>query len=384
MTISQAGERRSSRIESLRAVAALSVLIGHIVAFSSAFAGGAAALPTFETLLYGGGYGVIFFFGLTGYLLFWPFAKRYFAEAAPIDLGTYALNRALRILPLYVVVVLVVLIAQGQPLGTWFRFLTFTENFSTATVGHVVGPAWSLVVELHFYILLPLIAWALAKLARGSLGRAAAILVAIGVASLAIRWVQVYEPAAGNPLWRYNLPATFLFFVPGMLLALLRVRWQQGLPDWVRGALRRSDLWIAASVPLWLIIMLGNYDLDFILCPATFLVIGACVLPLDPGRLTRVLEWRPLAFVGVASYSLYLWHVPLLEVLVDAGAPTGLLALALIAIPLSIAVALISYRLIEEPFLRLRGQWARTSAGEPEPAEKRGPRPTTDPAEETG
>ena len=69
-----------------------------------------------------------------------------------------------------------------------------------------------------------------------------------------------------------------------------------------------------------------------------------------------------LAVVGVASYSLYLWHVPVIKALIDGGVSTGFAALTLIAVPIRLLVAIGSYAAIESPFLRLRRQWARSSA----------------------
>jgi peptidoglycan/LPS O-acetylase OafA/YrhL len=373
--INQAGEQRSSRVESLRALAALGVVWGHVAAASLALN---PALPSasdvglVERTAYGGGYGVFFFFALTGYLLFWPFAKRYFGGGDSIDLRRYAVNRALRILPLYYAVVVVVLLFQehNPGLGVWARFLTFTETLSPGTAGRIVGPAWSLVVELCFYLLLPLLAYAVARLARGSLVRAGAILIALALASLAVRAATIYTADPVDPLWRLNLPATFLFFVPGMLLALVGVTWEGRRPAWLRGPPLQGDLWILASIPLWALVVLVSYSLDFLVGAAAFLVVGACVLPLRSGPVTNSLQWRPLALVGVASYSLYLWHVPVITALVDAGSSTLFWVLTAIAVPVSIAVALASYAVIESPFLRLRRQWARSSARQEAPPER--------------
>jgi peptidoglycan/LPS O-acetylase OafA/YrhL len=365
--INQAGERRSARVESLRAIAALAVVWGHVVAASLALN---PALPSasdaglVERIAYGGGYGVFFFFALTGYLLFWPFAKRYFGGGDVIDLRRYTVNRALRILPLYYAVVVVVLLLQADNpgLGVWARFLTFTETLSPGTAGRIVGPAWSLVVELCFYILLPVLAYSIARLAGGSRARAAAMLVALGLASLAVRIVTIYTADPIDPLWRLNIPATFLFFVPGMLLALLRLRWEERRPAWLRGPPLQGDIWILASIPLWAVVLLGSYSLDFLVGAAAFLIVGACVLPIRTGPLTNALQWRPLAVLGVASYSLYLWHVPVLRAEIDAGVSTSFWLLTAITIPLCVAVALASYAAIEWPFLRLRRQWARSAA----------------------
>jgi peptidoglycan/LPS O-acetylase OafA/YrhL len=362
-TVSQAGERRSARIESLRAIAALAVLAGHIVVVSVP---GQAEDNLLYKVLFGGGLGVYFFFGLTGYLLFWPFAQRYFGDGDAVDLGRYAANRALRILPLYYVVVITVLaFADNASLGVWARFLTFTETTSALTAGNFVGPAWSLAIEVLFYALLPLLAFAIARLAAGSLNRALGIVLALGALSLACRVTTVYIPDPADPLWRFNLPSTFVFFVPGMAFALVRVWWERRgfRPEgrWWASA----QLWFAASLVLWVPVLLISYHLDFLICLASFLAIGACVLTLRDGPLIAALDWRPLVAIGVASYSLYLWHLPVTESLEDVFAThPGPGALALVAVPASIAVALLSYRAIESPFLSLRRQWSRSSAAQ--------------------
>jgi hypothetical protein len=92
------------------------------------------------------------------------------------------------------------------------------------------------------------------------------------------------------------------------------------------------------------------------------LIVGACVLPLRTGALVRMLEWRPLAVIGVASYSLYLWHDPVLKALARSSwAPPGFLGLLVVGLPLCCLVALASYALIEAPFLQLRRRWARST-----------------------
>ena len=358
-TIDQAGERRSARIESLRAVAALSVLVCHITLLYIVLAteGEAFIDPTeVEQLLYAGGFGVSLFFALTGYLIFRPFVKR-MAGAPAIPLGTYAINRALRILPLYFVCMAVVLAAQGQPLEAWIRFFTFTQNFSSETAGQVNGPAWSLAVEIQFYALLPLLALGLARFKRHPLAFSAAVVIALGIASLMARLALIDNPDLGDVTWRFRMVTNFIFFVPGMLLALIEIG-LRGRRLRLPAVLAASDVWIAAGVALWVFVVFGGYSHDYLIAPASFLVLGACVLQLRPGLGTRLLSFRPLALLGIASYSLYLWHFPVLELLTNQGVSPELVPLALVAIPTVIAVAAISYKLIEEPFLRLRGRWA--------------------------
>ena len=222
-SVNQAGEQRSARIESLRAVAALGVLVGHVYGASHAFAPSVYDGYARRVVL-GGGFGVFLFFALTGYLLFWPFLKESF-RGGGVDLRSYARNRALRILPLYYAVVVILLLVRehGGSFGQWWRFLTFSENFSHATIRTVDGVVWSLVIELQFYVLLPVLAWVLLRLARGSLARVAGLLLFIGGASLALRLAFVTFKSVPDPLVQFSLPTTFFFFIAGMLVAVARL-----------------------------------------------------------------------------------------------------------------------------------------------------------------
>ncbi|MEX2253451.1 MAG: hypothetical protein WD649_04810, partial [Thermoleophilaceae bacterium] len=165
---------------------------------------------------------------------------------------------------------------------------------------------------------------------------------------------------------RYSLPATFDFVAAGVALALLRAHWaKNGRPPWLRGPLARSEVWVLAAIPWWLLYCFDyGYEPFFVI--SCFLILGSCVLPLESGRAMRVLDWKLLGIIGLASYSLYIWHVPFLRLLTDNGA--GVLAdhftwLVAIGIPLCCLVAVVSYRLIEEPALRLRKRWGGTAWG---------------------
>jgi peptidoglycan/LPS O-acetylase OafA/YrhL len=350
-SVNQAGEQRSARIESLRAVAALGVLVGHVYGASHAFA--PSVYDTYaRRVVLGGGFGVFLFFALTGYLLFWPFVKEAFRGGA-VDLRAYARNRALRILPLYYAVVVILLLAQehGGSFGQWWRFLTFSENFSHSTIRTVDGVVWSLVIELQFYLLLPLLAWLVLRLARGSLARVAGVLVCIGGVSLALRLVLVTFKSVPDPLVQFSLPTTFFFFVAGMLVAVARLA-AEG-----RSLRVSADALLLCSLPVWAAVFY-RYSWEPLCAVAAMLMVGACVLPLRDGRLVRALEWRPLAAIGVASYSLYMWHFPLV---VHVGWVGHTLRSFVVLVPLSLAVAFASYWVIEAPFLRLRRRWARSA-----------------------
>ena len=359
--VRQAGELRSAPVESLRALAALAVLEGHVYGDSVNYGATAYASWWHRTLL-GGGFGVVLFFCLSGYLLYLPFARMSFGGGRGVDLGRYARNRLVRILPLYYVVIITYLLVERAPGFDWAAFLLFGENFFHRTVAQVDGPAWSLVVEALFYVLLPFLAAALARVTRRSLPGAAALLLALGAVSGSYRWVAYLHSPHPGPLVQYNLPATFYFFVPGMLLALARVATERrdGRAPSLRGPLASSWVWLTASAACWALVFL-RYHWDLVGAAASFLLVGACVLPLRRSRIVRGLGWRPLAALGTASYSLYLWHLPIVDKLAPrhlGGFPGHLVLDAVICV----AVAAASYHLIEAPFLRLRRAWGETAA----------------------
>jgi peptidoglycan/LPS O-acetylase OafA/YrhL len=354
----QAAEVRLARVESMRAIAALAVLIGHLWLFGHA-ADPEHLLDTFwHRLLFSGGFGVFVFFALSGYLLFWPFARHYWGgEPERPNLRIYARNRALRILPLYWFAVVVLLLVQneGGTFELWWRHLLFVQSMWRDSLTAVDGSLWSVAVELQFYAQLPLLAAGLALATRRSALGAAVVLVAAAVGCALLR-----RHLAGHngDLWGYQLPTTFQYFVPGMLVALLRLRWDRRAPSLLAGPAGSSTVWLAASLPLWWLVV-DRFNQELIL-PACFLLVGALVLPLRRGAGVAALEWRPLVAVGVASYSLYVWHLPIIDAL-DIDRFAGL---ALAGLPLSLAVAFLSYRLVERPPLLLRRQWARGSAAQ--------------------
>jgi peptidoglycan/LPS O-acetylase OafA/YrhL len=190
------------------------------------------------------------------------------------------------------------------------------------------------------------------------------IIIGIGALSLLIRYRQVLLPEHPANVWKYSLPTTFWFFVPGMLLALLRASAEPRLASLARMRLANTDLWFAGAVLLWLVAAI-HPTLDPLVAVGSFLVVGACVLPLRPGVLHRALGWRGIAALGIASYSLYMWQSPVLRWLTSpTGYTSAFLGLLSVGLPILVVIALASYRGIEFPFLRLRRQWAPSSASQ--------------------
>lgn len=369
-TVSHVGEPRVARIESLRALAALAVVWAH--AFGGS--GGDVVGGFDDRLMAGIGFAAFFFFALSGALLYMPFARRDFGDGSPIRLGGYGLNRVVRVFPLYYFALVAVFLTgvAGATQENFWRFALFLQNFSEETVGRVNGVLWTVVVELHFYLTLPLLAYLLARLARRSVKRALVVLGGLALASVTAQVILVLIPQIPfpDPL-AFSYPLNFYFFAAGMAVPLVRESWtREGRPAWLRGRLASRDAWLLAAVPFWLIFV-WSYQLEPVFSIGCFLVLGACLLPLERGRAIQALDWRPLALLGLVSYSLYIWHVPVARAITSEGFPvlepligflegaTGspFIALLVVLVPAACAVAAVSYVLIESPPLRLRRRW---------------------------
>ena len=363
VVVEQAGEIRLARVESVRGTLAILVVTVHL--WGTTHHDAASFWGTYwRRMIAGAGFSLWVFFALSGYLLFWPFVRNHFGGGGGLSLRQYAINRAVRILPLYWFCVGLLLLFYDGPawLGVAWRHALFVPQFWEWSLNSLNAPLWSVSVELQFYALLPFLAAAVFWLARGSRLRAAAVLAVLGAASSVAR--RILAPA-DHDLWGYQLVTTFTFFAAGMCLALLRHAWEERPPRWLAGPLGSSSVWALAAVPLWALVI-WRFDLEWLFAPVSILVIGALVLPLRPGVFSRVMEVRWLAILGVVSYSTYVWHVPLIKLFVGDRELGGEAFLPLVAVlvPVSMLVGWLSFRVIEAPALRRRRQWARGSAAQ--------------------
>ena len=360
--IEQAGQARFARIEALRAICCFGVVLAHVWGYSHGWAYEETYGTFWRRAWFAIGIvGVPTFFAASGYLLYLPFARRDFGGGGAADVRQYLLNRARRIFPLYYVSLAIVLIfwTDGGTFEQWWKFALFLQNFSTETEGSVNGVLWSLVVDLHFYFLLPILAWGLARLARGRLRTAVQILLIASIISAVSYYVGTVTLTGMNVrLWQHNLPASFGFLGAGMLLALLRVRMQQRPVPMMAGWFGHSDVWLLAAVPI-VGLTIASFKLHPLNAVAAFLILGAVALPLQPGRLVRLFDWRPLAVIGVATFSIYIWQGPVIRGFEgDAWFPTSFVGQMLIVWPVAVAVGMLSYQLIEKPFLARRRTWS--------------------------
>jgi peptidoglycan/LPS O-acetylase OafA/YrhL len=325
----------------------------------------------------GGSIGVTMFFALSGFLI----TSLLLAErerAGTISLGRFYARRAMRLLPALVVVVAVVAAyAQVTDRGDDTvsaapAVLLYTANWVRATDGFLTlglfEHLWSLSVEEQFYVLWPVMV--IAAAAVGARRRAEAVLAiaAVGcVASLVLR-LRFWDGAdpAGSAARLYNGIDTVAdqLLVGCAFAALLHLL--ERAPD-ARGleALRRFLavlapialaflVWVAAFRP-------GGSSVDNnrlyliwgapVFAAAAVAVVGDGVLS-PRGRLATVLSIPPLVGLGKISYGLYLWHYPVIVVLGERMADEPSWVRWSTSTIASLAVALVSWHVVERPWLR--------------------------------
>lgn len=330
-------------IDGLRAVAVLGVM-------------------AFHAGLGGAGYvGVDVFFVISGYLIT-TLLLREWRETGRLDLAAFYARRVRRIMPAATVVVLAVLALSGVLLpvaqqahtaNSAGAALVFGANvfFQLTSGGYFDGPAaempllhlWSLSVEEQFYFLWPvLLAWLLRRPRW-----LPAILAGLALASFALAEAWIGQ---GSSAAFYQMPARFWELAAGGLVAASPVR---RLPRW---ALPTGLLATLAAC----VFPMGGFPGAGAL-PA---VLGAALLlaAVHGGATSAFLRSGPMVRIGLLSYSLYLWHWPLLAFYQATTIGEGELETRLLLCAIAFPLAFASHRYVEQPFRRLRFASGRTVA----------------------
>ena len=362
-------------IEGLRALAASSVLVYHVWLYGSPnhrTVDLGHATRVFENLRTG----VTLFFVLSGFLLFRPFVASALRGRKAPSLRNYLLNRALRILPAYWVILLSVAILFERDL--WrapFRLLAnlfLSQDYVSGYIGSGIVPAWSLAIEVVFYLSVPLLGGGAILLARRSgawplLAAFAPVAVIIAIGITAKILLRTFALSA---VWEASFLTRADWFAPGMAVAVLHVLWEDGrlrLPRWWR----LSAFVAAATLGLLAVELYYNHILSFVeyQTPMAFAcaLLLALVVFADPAsRLIRLLTWRPVVAVGLGSYSLFLWHDPMVRSFRDWGLTLSgrsgfVVNIALVASVAGIA-SVCTYLFVERPALAKKRAWQRVEA----------------------
>jgi len=364
-------------LDGFRALAALAVLVYHVMTFRGWIANmdawGADLAAWVDHL---GNFGVCVFFLLSGLVLYRPFAAAALQVQEQPDILAYASRRVLRIYPAYVIALTVWYAFAFFPLAghvsssTYIAEYLLVQNYVTGGLEASLPIAWTLCVEVGFYLALPLIALVIRKLPGGSsphpvdrLTAQLAGLVTLTLISLGFRWyVTSVDPSwPGNPqLW---LPNYFDWFALGMLLAILHTWRSMGraMPRIITAVASRPLLsWGLAIVVYWWLVLipkpgsleLGPSDelLRFTVSGlAALLLLLPAVLPGPRRRALSVMDGKVLLYLGSISYGIYLWHTIVIRWAFDRPLALNTWQLLLFTLAVTIAVAAASFALVERP-----------------------------------
>jgi peptidoglycan/LPS O-acetylase OafA/YrhL len=363
--------------DGLRALAALAVLSYHV-----SWRAGVRASDWFAPVLWELKGGVAIFFVISGALLYLPYARAMRDRRPLPGWRGYARRRAVRILPAYWVALTAVAIGPfgagvlGADAG---RYYGLSQIYDLQTAFGGLKVAWSLCVEVTFYALLPVFARVVGE--RASVRVQLGLIGALGAGSLVLRGALAGSLTGsfeghGTTLM-VSLPGMLDWFAIGMGLAVLRAELEAGraarsLP----AALGRRPLGcVALSFALFAVaapMQHGDLVLPWYgLLPHAAIGLGsgllvlAVIVPRPQRReswLVRVLSHPLIAWIGTISYGVYLWHLPVLDLIsphllpargsgsVDAVVLTWVLVTAGAA-----ACGAASWYLVERPLQRFSG-----------------------------
>jgi len=341
-------------LDGLRALAVIAVVLYH------------AELIWSPVRFSGGFLGVDMFFVLSGFLITslllveWQGARK-------TDLGAFWLRRARRLLPAVFLLLLVVLgyaivflpeevaslradaLAAVFYVTNWHLIIEDVSYFESWGRPSLFRHLWSLAIEEQFYILWPLIFVAGIRLLR-PVGFGA-LLVLAALASAAAM-ALLYEPGADPSRVYYGTGTRSTGLLVGSALALL---WTSEGARRVVSARLGDVIGVAALVAVGAMTVFVTDTSDFlyrggflVASIATAVLIASIANP--ESRLGALLSWAPLRWVGERSYSIYLWHWPVL-MLTRPGIDVSFDGPGLLAMQVAIIVALseLSYRFVETP-----------------------------------
>jgi peptidoglycan/LPS O-acetylase OafA/YrhL len=347
------------QIDGLRFVAISSVVLFHL--YASLHHGGAVQNSAFDAARLGmlSKRGVELFFAISGFILGVPFASSYLQGAPKVKLKQYFLRRLTRLEPPYILSLLIwagiLLLAAHQSgreiLPHLLASMAYLHNlvFNADSTINVV--AWSLEVEVQFYILVPLLAGMFAipntRLRRGGM-------VILMFAS-ALLGSQLLHTRLQTSVVSY-LP----FFLAGFLLCDMYVTRRDWKPSWV-----------------WDVVALSGWPLVWYLSPAWsyFLlpfIIVALYLAAFRGRLCSALFSHPIVTdIGGMCYSLYLFHFLIISAVCRVSKPIHIgpnfwayyLLQAVLVLPFVLLFCGVFFLVVERPCMdkdwprKLRNRW---------------------------
>jgi peptidoglycan/LPS O-acetylase OafA/YrhL len=321
----------------------------------------------FDTWRRGGWAGVDLFFVLSGFLVSGLLFSEYQKRRGISILRFYA-RRAWKIYPpFYFLIFVTVLWELSKGYRPWDIHLVSELLFLQSYIYPIWVHTWSLAVEEHFYLMLPLLLGGLLWLRRGSADPFRPILLVAAFVCLALLLLRIYH-AWSYPkfsVWSHLFP-THLRLDSLLFGVAISYAFRFHL-DWFQGLSRAHRMWMmiggcAAFVPAFVFTLEKSPFLYTAALSLFYLGGGALLIGVLLGETTKNRATAVVGMIGAYSYSIYLWHVPVLKHLPLLFErvfhfPMSFAMLVPAGILVSLVGGVIMARLIEVPALILRDRW---------------------------
>lgn len=352
--------RYISGLDGLRAISVLAVILYHL------------HFPW----IYGGYLGVTVFFVLSGYLITDLLISEY-KKTGTIDFKSFWIRRLRRLLPaLFVMLILITvwitlfqrdyLTGLRGEIGAAFVYISnwyyvwqehsyFTKFAPPSPLQHM----WSLAVEEQFYIVWPILMLIALKFTKTS-GKFAFLVMLLSVVSAELM-AFLYTPDQDPSRVYYGTDTRAFSLLIGAALAIV---WpSRNLKPQVTEEMKRAlnITGLVAFIGMMLFIIFLREDSAFLYYGGMYLASAIVALLIavivHPASIVGdILSWRPLLWVGVRSYGIYIWHFPIL-VLLGLGVDTGEFQFwrVFLALALTLGLSAVSWKFLEDPIRK--GEW---------------------------
>jgi peptidoglycan/LPS O-acetylase OafA/YrhL len=368
---------RNPALDSLRGFSTILIVVFHTLAVSGFTVKQADSIGAYTGRL---NIGVAIFFVLSGFLIFRPFAHSLIQHLPLPNVHTYYLKRAARILPGYWLALFVLAGLDALTIKNssgFIRNVFMVHPFTEDNVFTGIAQAWTLSVELSFYLVVPLFAYVFVRQSRQQIGL---VSVATLLKALSVLFLGAYAFRLSihqTDFWFLKtahiwLPSHMDTLALGMGLAVLveAPASTKPLSKLKHFLTNHTGLFVLCSIFVWLIsaninMSIGLVVPDFktdLLCH--FLYGIASVLLVAPfcvesqSRLVKFMSFRILTWLGTISFGIYLWHMAFLNgnfairYLPYQENDGQNLVRFIVIFPASIGIASLSYYLLERPIMR--------------------------------
>ena len=368
---------RNPALDSLRGFSTILIVVFHTLAVSGFTVKQADSIGAYTGRL---NIGVAIFFVLSGFLIFRPFAHSLIQHLPLPNVRTYYLKRAARILPGYWLALFVLAGLDALTIKNssgFIRNVFMVHPFTEDNVFTGIAQAWTLSVELSFYLVIPLFAYAFMRQSRRKNVPVSARNLLTGLSLLFIGTYLFRLYIHENQLWFLKtaniwLPSHMDTLALGMCIAVLvEAPASAKTLSKVRIFIaNHTGAFVLVSVFVWF--MSANINMAIGLNKSEFHIelLGhflygmASVLLVAPfcvdsqSLLVKAMSLRLFTWLGTISYGIYLWHMAFLggnfaEKYMPYTENDGQVLLRfLVVLPASIAIASLSYYVIERPIMR--------------------------------